>query len=299
MTENNCPFCGKKYSKFDREPLRDCFHIECKRCGKYSITGSCLAGSVTERRAEISGVLRWRTERNANTILITTESISGILNGADIPRKVPDKIDKIVTYIGKKSNAFGQYIDIDRDNDYSLTFSPSAQELSDILKYLMSEKLFEGRSKSAASSIFEYRLTMTGWRHFYDLEKINVNARLCFVAMNFSPNYDFAYEKIAEALATCGYEAYRVKGEQTNDDVTNLIISGIKKSKFVVAELSGERPSAYYEAGYAKGIGKEVIWVCKKGETLHFDTRQFSHILWEEENDLKKQLIDRVNATII
>ena len=120
----------------------------------------------------------------------------------------------------------------------------------------------------------------------------------CFVAMNFADEYDSAYQSIAEAVKECGFNPYCVKGLQHNDDITDLIIAGIRKSRFVIAEFSGERPSVYYEAGYAKGLRKEVIWVARKGEQLHFDIRQYNHIIWSDTVDLKNQLIARIEATI-
>jgi hypothetical protein len=40
--------------------------------------------------------------------------------------------------------------------------------------------------------------------------------------------------------------------------------------------------------------------MCRKDmiDKIHFDTRQYAHIVWENETDLAKQLKNRILATI-
>ena len=70
----------------------------------------------------------------------------------------------------------------------------------------------------------------------------------------------------------------------------------------MIAELTGDRPAVHFEAGFAKGLGIDVIWLCKDfkedKDKLCFDTRQYNHIFWKDADDLKEQLINRIEATI-
>jgi hypothetical protein len=47
-------------------------------------------------------------------------------------------------------------------------------------------------------------------------------------------------------------------------------------------------------------LGRPVIWTCKRArkEDMHFDTRQYNHILWDTAADLGDQLYYRIIATI-
>ena len=38
----------------------------------------------------------------------------------------------------------------------------------------------------------------------------------------------------------------------------------IRKSKFLIADFTGQRGGVYYEAGFAYGLGLPVIWTCRK-----------------------------------
>lgn len=53
--------------------------------------------------------------------------------------------------------------------------------------------------------------------------------------------------------------------------------------------------------GFAQGLNKDVIWTCRSDEEkkVHFDTRQYCHIFWDDVKDLKKKLVARIKATIL
>ena len=66
-------------------------------------------------------------------------------------------------------------------------------------------------------------------------------------------------------------------------------------------ETNGARGGVYYEAGFAHGLGLEVIFSCRKGmvkDKLHFDTRQYYHIVWETPDDLRIGLLNRIRSRI-
>jgi hypothetical protein len=60
------------------------------------------------------------------------------------------------------------------------------------------------------------------------------------------------------------------------------------------------RGGVYFEAGLAQGLGLPVIWTVHKDnvDNLHFDTRQYNHIVYIDPQDLRVQLYNRIAATI-
>ena len=62
----------------------------------------------------------------------------------------------------------------------------------------------------------------------------------------------------------------------------------------------GARGGVYYEAGFAYGLGLDVIYSCRKDmvDQLHFDTRQYYHIVWETPEELRDSLAQRIEALI-
>ena len=134
-----------------------------------------------------------------------------------------------------------------------------------------------------------------------ELRATGAKSDQAFVAMWFDPSTEDAWEHgFKTALTETGYDPVRVDLIHHNQKICDRIISEIRRSGLVVADFTGNRGGVYYEAGYAQGLGIPVIWTCRKGhmENVHFDTRQYNHVVWETPEDLRSQLVDRVKATI-
>ncbi len=57
----------------------------------------------------------------------------------------------------------------------------------------------------------------------------------------------------------------------------------------MIAELSHDNSGAYWEAGYAEGLGKPVIYICEQKKFdekgTHFDTNHCTTVFWDRDND--------------
>ncbi|MGB2808734.1 MAG: hypothetical protein WBC22_13400, partial [Sedimentisphaerales bacterium] len=101
-----------------------------------------------------------------------------------------------------------------------------------------------------------------------------------FVAMWFDKSMDDYYKNgIKKAIEDAGYRAVRIDLQDFTEKICDEIIAGIKRCKFLLSDFSGQRGGVYFEAGFAKGLGRPVIFTVKKDdvEKLHFDTRQYNH----------------------
>ena len=105
-------------------------------------------------------------------------------------------------------------------------------------------------------------------------------------------------ETIALGIIDAGYHPHRVDQREYNDKIDDEIIVQIRRSRFIVADFTGHRGGVYYEAGFAKGFGLEVIMTCRKDhmENLHFDIRQYNCIEWEQDKlgDFRKKIKNRI-----
>ena len=63
---------------------------------------------------------------------------------------------------------------------------------------------------------------------------------------------------------------------------------------------TGARGGVYYEAGFAHGLGIPVIFTCRNEslDKVHFDTRQYNHIVWTDPAKLRTDLRNRIAAVI-
>lgn len=157
------------------------------------------------------------------------------------------------------------------------------------------------------------RLTPAGVKRLEELGTKAVNSEQAFVAMWFDESVDEAYEKGVEpAIRDAGYRPLRIDKKEHNNKIDDEIIREIRRSRFVVCDFTCElvkhkgkltalpRGGVYYEAGFARGLGIDVIWMCRADHIkhVHFDTRQFNHIRWETPEDLKTKLRKRIDEAI-
>lgn len=149
------------------------------------------------------------------------------------------------------------------------------------------------------------RLTVAGHVRLAELETTHTPSSKAFVAMWFDESMNEAWDRgIAPAIRDAGYDSVRIDQREHVNKIDDEIIAEIRRARFVVADFThgdtGARGGVYYEAGFAHGLGIPVIFSCRKDnlDEVHFDTRQYNHIVWETSGDLRNQLTKRIAAVL-
>ena len=119
-----------------------------------------------------------------------------------------------------------------------------------------------------------------------------------FVIMKFGDEvldsaYEGAYKPIVESY---DLKCVRIDEIQDSGLITDQILETIAESKYIIADLTGERPNCYYECGFAHALGKELILCIKKADSIHFDLAGYRFIEWKTEFDLRKRLKQRLKS---
>ena len=135
----------------------------------------------------------------------------------------------------------------------------------------------------------------------------------CFIASAFDHDdvdaiYDHAILpvlKIQKLIPT------RVDRVEHNDDIDDRIFTLINQSQLCIADLTHARPSVYYEAGYAFGIGKPVIYIARQDHLhprendpsgnlkVHFDLQMKNIIPWTKPNQtFRERLGSRIQHVL-
>jgi len=210
---------------------------------------------------------------------------------------IPRRIDLSLLALGRRVRGMGLPRCIS-DSDFPLLFCTDQGQVRWMLKELERRGWID---LDPSPLELAYVLTGEGWKRMGELEAPQQESNQVFVAMWFDRSMDELYEKgIAPAAVGNGYEPVRVDRRMHNEKICDYIVSEIKRSRFLIADVTGQRPSVYYEAGLAKGWGMPVIWLCREDDlsNCHFDTRQYNHIAWRDPSSLKSQLMLRIEATI-
>ena len=81
--------------------------------------------------------------------------------------------------------------------------------------------------------------------------------------------YDERFETIERLLGKYDAVAIRIDKEHTLDELVKRIKEEIEQCQFVIADLTDERPSCYFEAGYAEALKKPIVFVASKESVVH------------------------------
>lgn len=135
----------------------------------------------------------------------------------------------------------------------------------------------------------------------------------CFVASALGKaDIDAIYDTcVVPALKNVTSQPLRVDRIEHNDDIDDMIFRLLDSADFAVVDLTYARPSVYYEAGYAFGSGKPVIYIARSDHfrardddpegllRVHFDLQMKNIVSWSTPNDaFRKRLESRLRHVL-
>ena len=225
------------------------------------------------------------------------------------PYQLMEKVEKILLNLGNKypllSDSFAKINSI--SHGYRMFYMETndlEREINAIFSALTYCGYIERLGISQREFYDDYRISFRGWQKISELRKSSEMQKKGFIAMSFDPSVSYIEELFCRAIREVGYQPSVIKNKEHNNYIMPEIFYEIETSKFIVVDITKQNYGAYYEAGYAQALGKEVILCCKKEifdnpETKpHFDIAQKSMILWENEQDLIDRLKRRIIATV-
>lgn len=291
MNIKKCPICGSNSASEFQEPAGDSKHIECARCGQYTMSGtlSDIIDTYKKHRHKLCAWIRNYNIERGKPPELDSSNIKKIIN--ETPEyTVNEKLLYFLKYISKKSKYPGEIVPFSIDNDHPVCWASNRQEAKYYIKHAQ-DRGYLSRNTKNHNAVF--RLTVPGWEYLYKNENLIKDTNQCFVAMRFSDEFENVWRKgIKPAITDAGYRPYRIDSEPHIDRIDAKIMTEIKKSKFLVAEVSAHNNGVYFEAGYAFGLNIPVFWVVSQDElkNVHFDTRQYRHVVYKDEESLKNDL---------
>ncbi|MPM29444.1 hypothetical protein SDC9_75984 [bioreactor metagenome] len=153
---------------------------------------------------------------------------------------------------------------------------------------------------------YSITLTMKGIE-YVEKHKSEIKKSQCFVAMWFNKETENLWtQAILPGCLNAGYYPVRIDKYPHNNNIADEILSGIRKSHFLIADFTVQNRGVYYEAGFARGLGKQVIQLCRDDyfngadleHRMHFDNIQVNTIRWQDGNEdaLSKEIQFRVES---
>jgi hypothetical protein len=276
--------------------LGDTIELTCIRCGSFRISGtasSIINGTLSD--IQIANISHWIVTNDEPTI-----SSDDLEDLKKLPTPtVGEKARRLISHIESKYPKPGEFLSINRNDPkyYSIVGCYDRTEFI----YILSSYLHENRQYletfSLTNESASFKISPEGWAYIESLKGVNPDSQIGFIAMRFDNIMDPFLEIVRQAVLDARYNPLRVDDIEHNIDINDEIIAAIRQSRFVIADFTEQRAGVYFEAGYAKGLGLEVIWLCRED---HFDNEHYNFIKWNEGNldDLKEKLTNRISATI-
>jgi len=342
-----CLFCGQHTiiykSKMGEMPPSKT-HYTCAICGSVRLTEEAYDDFNGERflnedKNVLRIVLRNENEMRNNIPskkCLTIEDLKQIIVQYK-PLEPLAKMDNALVNIERASKHIGAEIIITSINDYPYYHCSNFEELESILRLLQQENFISLNKIGSAS--FKLDITVKGYQKLREITKPGKNSKQGFVAIWFTPEMNDVYEEAIkpaiefkeEGESLPRFNALKIDNVEHINDINDEIIAQTRRSRFMVCDLTGYRGGIYFEAGFAEGLGLDVIYTCRKDwckeqtltdkdgkkvntlydeneneipikkEGVHFDLDHRNRIEWLPGNldDFRTKLENRIKAKII
>jgi hypothetical protein len=276
--------------------------LRCRACGTYVMTEEAIESPLRGKDGNfwLGAATRQHWELYGKPRMIWMDDMEQLAEQHS-KTSVSENIQKLLNYFVRKSPRPAVRVQFNTEYDFRVIDASDTKELEFYLKYLEKTGLIEfDKDGRNLISLPTYYLTAAGWDHVLGTSASSADHGRVFVAMWFDPSMSDAYGTgIKVALESTGYQSVCMTETLQTDDINFAILAEIRRAQFVIADITGARGGVYFEAGFAKALGRDVFFTCRKdrfAEDKHFDTEHFHHTTWETPADLAKSLQEKVMA---
>lgn len=309
---HTCPICDSPATRREHDSKGSgAILVDCPHCGTFAISGSLevtlfeLRSTDQDATAKLAHALR-RAEESSERPLFTTYTTEAVLK-QPLPRP-REQADLLVRWLAAHVAGPGETLWIEHATHGAIIGSRSPAGFELVLDHLFKEGLVTGyQSKTMSGGDRAHAtLTFSGWDYYEDLRRGGRVYRKAFMAMKFG---DAILDQVLEAVFKpsafrAGFDLFKLADRPKAGLIDNRMRVEIQSSDFVVADLSHDNLGAYWEAGYAEGLGKPVIYTCEKSKfehaKTHFDTNHHLTILWDSKSpsSCSQEFIATIRATL-
>ena len=236
-----------------------------------------------------------------------------------------DRIDKILFALSKRSRFFGDQVYYDEEELKSLMFITGIDEegqeidefdigeqINETCLYLI-ERLYTRINNEGINRYIT--LLPEGWARIDELQRYNSDNKNVFVSMSFAEETKPTREAIRKGIIKAEFSPEFIDEIIHNKQIVPEMFRLIRECRLLILDISDPNYGAYYEAGYALGLGKEVIISCSKERFTHkyeseeelkyqrylkphFDIAQKQLLIWDDYDDLTDKICEWIKALI-
>lgn len=320
--DQRCAICegasGAQCTTFN--PGRDALAFNCEACGAYEIVRSALitwferSKLDARQRAALSHQIR-TADRDTKSPVITTHWMEHFVKDAHLPNPALQAVN-LLRVVGDHQSATGEGYFIDGVRDAPLVGAFNQPMFDQLLRELLEKRLLiktggpVSRPNPRGDGVLQgslVGLSLDGWERYEQERRGKIAGNYGFIAMKFN---DPILETLVESTikpgmkAALGYEVIDLRNAARAGIIDNIMREQIRDAAFVLVDLTHDNAGAYWEAGYAEGLGKPVVYLCESvkfgAAKTHFDTNHCTTVIWTvgEEAQFAAELAATLRRTL-
>ena len=300
----NCPVCNSNLRSLPSERSGDRTDYNCPLCGTFGLSGTALAvlpgllRGDPDRIAAFSHALR-KMQMAGDRPFLGSDVCKRIIETTTLPTPA-EQADNLIRWLGDNMPGPGERVVLTPGEHNAVIGAKSDEGFLFLVSGLTDEGLL--RTDATMGPRARVTLTFSGWERYEELRKGAASGRKAFMAMQYG---DQALDRVVNeyfrpAVAATGFGLQRLDDVPKAGLIDDRMRVEIQSARFVIADLTRENRGAYWEAGYAEGLDKPVIYTCEEGHfeeaQTHFDTNHHLTVIWNADNPA--DAAERLKATI-
>ena len=290
-----CPLCGGSLLPGSLTVTPAGSRINCLNCGDHVFSTEALedlpgisGGAVMRAR------LAFAVRKLSKDALVTSKFLQSLAKAEELLPGALEQLDLLVRYLAD-SFPPGVHRDLHASGLRATLGAVTAEQVRWILTEALHLRLIDGVKPPVSLAgwiLSKAVLTMGGWERYTELMRAGAGSRHAFMAMKFG---DLDMERVYRdhmrvAVKQTGFDLRTTSEDHaTAGSIDNRMRVEIRTSRFVVCDLTHGNRGAYWEAGFAEGLGRPVFYTCRRDvlddrqhiDHPHFDTAHQLIVPWD------------------
>lgn len=293
-----CPICEGRFDGicWERPTSRDATAFECETCGSFEISRTALVDSFEPRRVNDleAAVLthKVRLAQGSGTRPIVLSHMIEALRAEQLPSP-SRQVVSLLRLMGDGLQATGRAFTLDEATGALIGVS-TKEALYRLLDAMTEKGLIKKVGRRSRERLhggtvdeFTWDLSLDGWDRYEAERHGSAGGDYGFIAMKFGDTVLDRYvtEILKPGVAShLNFQVVDLRDVPRAGVIDNIMRAQIRDAAFVIVDLTHDNFGAYWEAGYAEGLGKPVVYICEKAKfdvaKTHFDTNHCTTVLW-------------------
>lgn len=289
---SECVICG---FKLDSRPNQenDAKRFQCRNCGEFRITGTAegMLPNNIEFKPERAKLLAHMVRRRYAQKKVVDVDSHLIKRAFDDETRFPnafEQVTNLIIWLAENLPYPGSPVPISYMRFQAIVGAASSESFDWVLRSAMDKGWIDGHGiKTVPIELKDASLTFSGWE-WYETDGKHQRSKTAFIAMKFKDDTlnNIVKKHFDPAVRQAGFRLMRLDDYPAAGIIDNRMRVEIRRSRFLIADLTHRNAGAYWEAGFAEGLGMPVIFTCKEStiENVHFDARNCQIVPWNENN---------------